>query len=53
MNKKSRLLLALAASIIGLTAFVLAWYWYDWKLTLILFLVILAQNMDNKLKYKP
>ena len=37
---------SLIGSTLGFIAFVLAWYWYDWRLAVIIFLVQWAANIE-------
>lgn len=39
--------LNLLGLITGITAMALGWYWYDWKLSLVIFLAIMGNNMER------
>lgn len=43
-------ILNIIGSLIGLTAFALSWYWYDWKLALITFLALFGNNLEQARK---
>ena len=35
-------------TILGITALVLAWIWFGWKLSIVIFLALWANNMEQK-----
>jgi len=39
--------LQIIGALVGLSSFVLAWYFYDWKLSVIIFLALLGNNIER------
>jgi hypothetical protein len=39
----------LLGGLIALTALILAWYWFSWKLSLVLYLAFLGNNNERDL----
>lgn len=44
---KNKRIIKIIGAVIGLTAFILAWYYYDFKLAIIIFLSLLGNNMER------
>ncbi len=44
MNK---LIINIVGALIGLSAFLLTWVLYDWKLALLIFLMIMGNNLER------
>jgi len=40
------------SALIGIFGTLLTFYWYDWKLFVIIMLIMWANNIDNSQKYK-
>jgi hypothetical protein len=45
-----KLILSIAALLMGVSAFALAWYWFGFRMALVLFLLNFAINIDQHLK---
>lgn len=47
--KRARLKMikAIVSLVVGLAGFILAWYWYDWRLVLILLLLLWGNNLER------
>ena len=39
--------ITLIGAVIGFTAMGLGWYWFSWKLSLVIFLAIMGNNMER------
>ena len=51
-STKSILVLAVGEFILEIVVICLAWAWYGWKMALVLFLLMWAQNIHAALKTK-
>jgi hypothetical protein len=49
-NRRLKIIFALTEFIVSLTAAGLAWYWYGWHATVIVFLVLWAANLRQAMK---
>ena len=44
---RKQLVLAGLGTVIGMAGLVLAWYWFGWKLVLVLFFILWGDNMTR------
>lgn len=45
MNKKA---INIFGALVSLTAMILAWYWYDWQLVVVILLATFGNNMERR-----
>jgi len=53
MKRKTKKQLLWVAAIIGATSMGLGWYWFDWKLCVVIFLALLGNNIMTETEFTP
>lgn len=44
---KTKTAINILGAVVGLTAMALAWYWYDYRLVIVIFLAIFGNNLKR------
>lgn len=47
---KTQKLLQIIGMVLGITGLALSWFWFGWKLPLVLFLILWGNNLQQNIK---